>query len=76
MATAAAEEADDGPGGWRLCSVIYLSTIFFLPVTTTNTESQGGGTVSSHKAHPGRVILVGVVDAPPLASMSASLSLL
>jgi hypothetical protein len=29
VATAAAEEADDGRGGWRLCSVIYFSPIFF-----------------------------------------------
>jgi hypothetical protein len=30
-ATEVAEEADDGPGGWRLCSVFYCSAIFFSP---------------------------------------------
>jgi hypothetical protein len=37
-ATEAAEEADDGPGGWRLCSVFYFSPIFFLTVTAAATE--------------------------------------
>ena len=30
-ATEAAEEAGNGPGGWRLCSVFYFSPIFFSP---------------------------------------------
>jgi hypothetical protein len=77
-ATAAPEEADDGPGGWRLCSVFYLSPVSFLTVTTTATEGRGEGAVSSREAHPGRVVLVAVVDAPSsaLASLSSLSSLM
>jgi hypothetical protein len=28
MSTAAAEEVDDGQGGWRLCSLIYFKKLF------------------------------------------------
>jgi hypothetical protein len=34
-ATEAAEEASDGPSGWRLCSVFYFSPFFFPTVAAT-----------------------------------------
>jgi hypothetical protein len=52
-ATEAAEEAGDGPGGWRLCSVFYFSPIFFLTIIAAATEGRGDVAVSSREAHPG-----------------------
>jgi hypothetical protein len=75
VVTAAAEEADDEWGSWRLCSVIYFSS-FFLNVTATASEGQGKCAVPSPKAHPSSVILVTVIDALWSAWASALLSLL
>ncbi len=75
-ATEAAEEAGDGPGGWRLCSVFYFSPIVFLTIAAAATEGRGNVAVSSREAHSGRVVLVAFVDVLPLASASASLFLL
>jgi hypothetical protein len=61
-ATEAAEEADDGPGGWRLCSVFYFSPIFFLTVTAAATEGRGHFAVSSREAHSRHVVLIAFVD--------------
>jgi hypothetical protein len=72
-ATKAAEEAGDGPGGWRLCSEFYFSPIFFLTVTAAPTEGRGDVAVSSLEAHSGRVVLVAFVDVLSLASALASL---
>jgi hypothetical protein len=55
---------------------IFFSQIIFLTITTTTTEGQGDSAVASHEAHPGRVVLVTVVDAPLLASVLQLLSLL
>jgi hypothetical protein len=40
-AMAAAEEADNGWGGWRLYSLFFFCPIIVLPITTTATEGQG-----------------------------------
>jgi hypothetical protein len=60
------------------CAVyIFFSQIIFLTITTTTTtEGQGNGAVASHKAHPGHVVLITVVNAPLLALVLQSLSLL
>jgi hypothetical protein len=76
VATAAAEEVDNGWGGWQLCSVIYCSPIFFLTSTTTTTVSQDKHAVSSREAHTTNVVLVAVVDALLPALVSVLLSLL
>ncbi len=65
---AVAEKVDDGRGGLGLCRVSFFSPIIFLTIIATATEGQGNGAVSSHKAPPGRVILVAVLDAPLSAS--------
>jgi hypothetical protein len=74
-ATEAAEEAGDGPGRWRLCSVFYFSPIFFLTVTAAATEGRGDAAVSSREAHSGHVVLVAVIDMLPLALALALVSL-
>ena len=74
-ATEVAEEAGDGPGGWRLCSVFYFSPIFFLTVTAAATKGRGDVAVSSREAHSGRVVLVAFVNMLSSASVSASASL-
>ncbi len=71
----AAEEAGDGPGGWRLCCVFYFSPIFFLTVTAAATEGRGDVAVSSRQAHSGRVVLVAFVNMLSSALVSASASL-
>ncbi len=61
----------------RAAAVLYIfffSQIIFLTITTTTTEGRGGSAVASHEAHPGRVVLVTVVDAPLLALVLRSLS--
>jgi hypothetical protein len=72
VATAAAEEANNRPGGWRLCSVFYFTPIF-VTVTTTATEGGGNGAVSSRKINLGPVVLIAVIDASLLASALLSL---
>ncbi len=54
-ATEVAEEAGDGPGGWRLCSVFYFSPIFFLTVDAAATKGRGNITVFSREASSGRM---------------------
>jgi hypothetical protein len=49
---------------------------FLLTITTTATEGQGTGTVSSHEAYPWSVLLVAVVKVPLSALTPPSLSLL
>ncbi len=39
-AMVAAEKADKGQGGWRLCTVVHFSPIFFLTVTATTTDTK------------------------------------
>jgi hypothetical protein len=59
------------------CAVyVFFSQIIFLDITTTTNEGRGDGAVASHEAHPGRVVLITVVNAPLLASVLQSLSLL
>jgi hypothetical protein len=71
--TEAAEEAGDGPGGWRLCNVFYFSPIFFLTLTAAATEGRGDVVVSIREAHSGRVVLVVFVNVLSLALGLASL---
>jgi hypothetical protein len=63
-----------GGAGSGCAAYFFFSQIIFLTITTTTTEGRGDGAVASHEAHPGRVVLVTVVDAPLLASVLQSLS--
>jgi hypothetical protein len=65
-----------GGAGSGCVVYFFFSQIIFLTITTTTTEGQGNSAVTSQKAHLGRVVLVTVVDAPLLALVLQSLSLL